>query len=182
MKLLLATLLQLLLLTPASGQICLGLGDNGNCTGLSLDGWAKGERETNGIQLCAISEESSCNGLSLGFLPSARLNGLAIGPLVILDKANGAVIGCFVGGLGYLVPLDNQSGTLNGLAVGATSSTGTLNGVSAAMLNTVTKQRGVAIGIINQANELHGLQIGVINYAANNPAWRRYLPLFNFHL
>ena len=182
MRLILAALLQLLLLAPASGQICLGLGNDGKCTGLSLDGLSEGERETNGIQLCAISEGSSCNGLSIGFLPSARLNGLAIGPIVVLDKANGIVIGGFVGGLGYIGPLDSQTGMLNGLAIGATSSTGTLNGVSIAMLNTVTKQRGAAIGILNQASELHGLQIGMINYVANNPAWLRYLPLLNFHL
>jgi hypothetical protein len=182
MKFMIIALLQLVLVATASGQICLGLGDDGKCTGLSLDGLAKGERETNGIQLCAISEGSSCNGLSIGFLPSARLNGLAIGPIVDLHKANGVVIGCFVGGLGYIGPLASQIGMLNGLAIGATSSAGALNGVSVAMLNTVTKQRGAAIGILNQANELHGLQIGMINYAANNPAWLRYLPFLNFHL
>ncbi len=182
MKLILAALLQLLLLASASGQICLGLGNDGKCTGLSLDGLAKGERETNGIQLCAISEGSSCNGLSIGFLPSARLNGLAIGPVIILDKANGVVIGGFVGGIGYVGQLDSQTGTLNGLAIGATSSAGALNGVSVAMLNTVTKQRGIAIGVVNQTNELHGLQIGMINYVANNPVWLRYLPLLNLHL
>jgi hypothetical protein len=182
MKFLLVALFYLLLATSANGQICLGIGNDGKCTGLSLDGLAKGERETNGIQLCAASEGSSCNGLSIGFLPSARLNGLAIGPIIILDKANGVVIGGFVGGIGYVSQLDNQTGTLNGFALGATSSAGTLNGVSVAMLNTVTKQRGIAIGIVNQVNELHGLQIGMINYAANNPAGLRYLPLLNFHL
>jgi len=182
MKFLLVALFYLLLATSANGQICLGLGNDGKCTGLSLDGLAEGERETNGIQLCAISEGSSCNGLSIGFLPSARLNGLAIGPIVDLDKANGLIIGCFVGGLGYVGQLANQTGTLNGLAIGATSSAGALNGVSVALLNTVTKQRGLAIGAVNQANELHGLQIGIINYAANNPVWLRYLPLLNLHL
>jgi hypothetical protein len=182
MKFLIAALFQVLLTASASGQVCLGLGDDGKCIGLSLDGLAKGERETNGLQLCAISEGSSCNGLSIGFLPSGRLNGLAIGTIVDLEKANGLVFGGFVGGLGYVGPLNNQTGTLNGLAIGATSSAGTLNGISVALLNTVTKQRGVAIGAVNQANELHGIQIGMINYAANNPAWLRYLPLLNLHL
>ena len=175
-------LLQLVLVATASGQICLGLGNDGKCTGLSLDGLAKGKREANGIQLCALSDGSSCNGLSIGFVPSARVNGFAIGPLIILDKANDVVIGGYVGGIGYVSQLDNQTGTLNGLAIGATSSAGALNGVSVAMLNTVTKQRGIAMGIVNQANELHGLQIGMINYAANNPVWLRYLPLLNFHI
>jgi len=168
MKFLIATLFQLLLMASANGQICLGIGNDGKCTGLSLDGLAEGERETNGIQLCAVSDGSSCNGLSIGFFPSGRLNGVTVG--------------IFVGGLGYVGPLDNQTGVLNGLAIGATSSAGTLNGVSVATLNTVTKQRGIAIGVVNQANDLHGLQIGMINYAANNPAWLRYLPLFNIHL
>jgi hypothetical protein len=167
MRFLLTVLLCLVLTKSVSGQVCLGLSQDGTCTGVSLDGWAEAERETNGIQLCFIAEGSSCNGLSIGLFPAGRLTGVAVG--------------AFVGGLGYVGPLENQTGAVTGLSVGATSSTGTLKGVSVAMLNAVTTQRGITIGVANRANELHGLQIGVINYAANNPKWLQYLPLLNLH-
>ncbi|MGI4875430.1 MAG: hypothetical protein ACRYFX_30110 [Janthinobacterium lividum] len=167
MKFLTAVAFCLLLTTSVNGQVCLGLGNDGKCSGISLDGLAKGERETNGLQLCAISDGSSCNGLSVGLLPEANTNGV--------------VVGLFVGGLGYVGPPENLTGSVNGLSIGATSSVGTCTGVSIAMLNTTKKQRGISIGIINIAAELHGLQIGMLNYVSNNPPWLRYLPLLNAH-
>jgi hypothetical protein len=124
MKFLITALLCLTLVKSASGQICLGLGRDGICTGISLDGLAESERETNGIQLCFIAEGNSCNGLSIGLFPSGRLTGVAVG--------------AFIGGLGYIGPLENQTGSVTGLSVGATSSIGTLKGVSVAMFNKVT--------------------------------------------
>jgi hypothetical protein len=167
MRFLLTVLLCLVLTKSVSGQVCLGLSQDGACTGVSLDGWAEAGRETNGIQLCLLSDGSS-NGLSIGLLPAGRLTGVAVG--------------AFVGGLGYVGPLEKQTGSVTGLSVSATSSTGTLKGVSVAMLNAVTTQHGITIGVANMANELHGLQIGMINYAANNPKWLQYLPLLNLHL
>ncbi|RZK23917.1 MAG: hypothetical protein EOO63_17435 [Hymenobacter sp.] len=132
-----------------------------------MDGLAPGERETNGLQLCAISEGSSCNGISIGLLP--------------MGGANGVIIGGFVGGLGYVGPPENLTSSINGLAVGGTASIGTCNGLSISLLNTIKKQRGLAIGILNVATNLHGLQIGMINYVGNNPPGLRYLPLLNLH-
>lgn len=168
MRFLLMALLCLALTKSASGQICLGLGQDGTCTGVSLDGWAEAERETNGIQLCFVAEDSRCKGLSIGIFSSGRLTGVAVG--------------VFVGGLGYVGPLENQTGFVTGLSVGATVSVETLKGVSVALLNKTTTHRGIAIGVVNAASELHGLQIGVLNYAANNPKWLQYLPLLNLHL
>jgi hypothetical protein len=168
MRFLLMALLCLALTKSASGQICLGLGRDGTCTGISLDGWAESGRKTNGLQLCFVAEDGRCNGLSIGVFPSGRLTGVAVG--------------VFVGGLGYVGALENQTGFVTGLSVGATASAGTLKGVSVALLNKVTTHRGITIGVVNVTNELHGLQIGMINYAANNPKWLQFLPFLNLHL
>lgn len=104
----------------------------------------------------------------IGLLPSAASTGM--------------VVGAYVGGLGYLIPLENQEGSTIGLAIGGTVSTRTLKGVSISLVNTTSSSRGLTIGGINRTNELHGLQIGLINYAANNPKCLQYLPILNLHL
>jgi hypothetical protein len=162
-------LLFLMLAKSANGQICLGFRPDSTCTGVSLDGWAESGRKTKGIQLCAVAEgNNSCTGLRIGLLPSAASTGM--------------VVGAYVGGLGYLIPLENQEGSTIGLAIGGTVSTRTLKGVSISLVNTTSSSRGLTIGGINRTNELHGLQIGLINYAANNPKCLQYLPILNLHL
>ncbi|GAA4023090.1 hypothetical protein GCM10022409_03650 [Hymenobacter glaciei] len=181
MKLFAALLLCFLVRIPASGQVCLGFGQDGKCNGLSLDGVSNGTRETNGLNLSAISESSSYNGLSIGLFAILRgtTNGLAFGLVADPEKANGVILGCFVGGLGYVGPTAGLTNTISGLSVGATTSAGALNGVAISMLTDVKKQRGVTIGGLNVTDELHGLQIGMLDYAGNNPLWLRYLPLLN---
>lgn len=41
---------------------------------------------------------------------------------------------------------------------------------------------GISIAVVNIAHRLRGVQLGLVNYAANNPAWARFLPVMNVHL
>ncbi len=72
---------------------------------------------------------------------------------------------------------------INGAALaGIRTQSDRLTGVQIAAWNRVREsQRGVTIGIFNQSEQLEGFsfQLGLLNHIPTNPAWARWLPLFN---
>ncbi|MBI4880392.1 MAG: hypothetical protein HY812_12155 [Planctomycetes bacterium] len=72
---------------------------------------------------------------------------------------------------------------VNGVALaGIRTQSDRLKGVQIAGYNLVREsQRGVTIGVYNQSQQLEGFsfQLGLLNHIPTNPAWARWLPLFN---
>ncbi|MDZ7860438.1 MAG: hypothetical protein U5O15_07205 [Candidatus Krumholzibacteriota bacterium] len=82
---------------------------------------------------------------------------------------------------GITIEVENK---LEGLAVsGIYTGADNLSGFSASAVNCFyNRQTGITAGIFNYAENLSGVQIGLLNIARNNPAWARYLPVFNAHI
>jgi len=88
-------------------------------------------------------------------------------------------IGLMLGGL--RAEAYSTHGVMLSVAQTRIRSGGNLVGLAAAAFNEVRgTQRGITIGVLNYARELSGLQIGVLNWAADNPSWRRLLPVVNW--
>jgi len=169
---------------------------NGRVRGISASGLANvSNGGFHGISVGGLANVANggVRGLALGGLANVS-NGSSKGLLVggAANVSNGVSRGLFVGGLanvtngsakGLYLSLGGFYATeLHGFGVGALKAESRrLHGAQIGLWNEVHDElEGLMIGVYNEVEgDASGAMIGVLNHVPSNPAWARWLPLFN---
>ena len=100
-------------------------------------------------------------------------------PPVQLPSPSHTVFGAMIN-LGYgqvdnlaiadLGVINNVTGVMTGVELGAANIAGTCVGVQLGAVNVVSRTVGVQIGALNFTGDLHGVQLGVLNFSGSGGA------------